>query len=112
MPGVSRSSPQQLLQVQVRGAIPQPPGVVQNPNSNVVLGGNVGASNGQLSPPYLNRDVASSPGGNGVHLSVNSPRPPSAQAQAQTRGGYYIPASGYTTAEQLQAALRIQQAPQ
>ena len=107
MPGGSRSSPQQLLQVQVRGPTQQAPAVTQNPNTNIVVGGNVGSSNGQLSPPYLNRDVASSPGGNGVHLSVNSPGPPS--AQAQTRGGYYVP--GYTP-EQLQAVLRIQQAPQ
>lgn len=108
MPGVSRSSPQQLLPVQARGATQQPPAVTHNSNNNIAFGINFGPSNGQLSPPYISRDVASSPAGNGVQLSVSSPRPPS--AQAQTRGGYYMP--GSYTAEQIQAALRLQQAPQ
>ncbi|KAG6903174.1 hypothetical protein C0995_002717 [Termitomyces sp. Mi166 len=127
-----RLTQQQLLQAQARAAQQQQQVLAhaQNQiqtNGVVAVNGNVSGTNPHLSPPsYANRDVAlsvSPPHNSAVASAVNSPRPPSAQAQAHpmplqvpgnagSRGTYYLPnlssVQGYTT-EQLQTALRLTQ---
>ncbi|RDB21560.1 Chromatin modification-related protein EAF1 [Hypsizygus marmoreus] len=136
--GNNRMSPQQaqLLQVQARvtqqqqiqhaqvhaQALAQAQTQVQNA---VAVNGNIPSNTAHQSPSYTSRDATSSP----AHLSpphnvsvpstVNSPRPPSAQAHhllqasqvpgnAGTRGGYYMPNLPGLNTEQLHAALRLQ----
>ncbi|KAG6891328.1 hypothetical protein C0992_008782 [Termitomyces sp. T32_za158] len=119
---------QQLLQAQARAAQQQQQQVLAHAQSQIqtngvaAVNGNVSGTNPHLSPPsYMNRDVAlsvSPPHNSAATSAVNSPRPPSAQAQTQvpgntgSRGTYYLPnissVQGYTT-EQLQTALRLTQ---
>ncbi|KAG6845239.1 hypothetical protein H0H87_012231 [Tephrocybe sp. NHM501043] len=122
-----RLTQQQLLQVraaqQQQHALAHAQNQIQA-NGVVAVNGAVPVNNAHLSPPYVTRDVAlsvSPPHNSAATSAVNSPRPPSAQAQVHpmpiqvpgnTRGGgtYYLPnipnVQGYTT-EQLQTALRI-----
>jgi hypothetical protein len=104
MPGVAnRASPQQALQVQVRG-------VNQCQTDDTILNHDTqtNAHFPAMSPPHTSPT-------NSAPLAANSPRPPSAQAHtllqgatAGTRAGYYMPnVPGYTT-EQLHTALRLQ----
>ncbi|KAH0584018.1 hypothetical protein H2248_009593 [Termitomyces sp. 'cryptogamus'] len=122
-----RLTQQQLLQAQARAAQQQVLAHAQNHIQTNGVNGNVSGTNSHLSPSsYVNRDVAlsgSPPHNSAVTSAVNSPRPPSAQAQAHpmplqvpgnagSRGTYYLPnlssVQGYTT-EQLQTALRLTQ---
>ncbi|KAG6917780.1 hypothetical protein DXG01_001052 [Tephrocybe rancida] len=130
-----RLTQQQMLQVRVaqqqqqqQHALAHAQNQIQANGVVAVNGSAASATNPHLSPPYVTRDVpntlsVSPPNNSVVTSAVNSPRPPSAQAQvhplplqvagnAGTRGTYYLPnipsVQGYTT-EQLQTALRLTQ---
>jgi chromatin modification-related protein VID21 len=129
--GNARVSPQQFLQAQQQAqqlrTAQQQAQQTQNQAQNNVSGTGPGpTNNAHLSTPHGTRDITSSP----AHVSpphgstvmsnvVNSPRPPSAQAQALlqvqvpanaaarpvTMANYYL--SNMST-EQIQTALRLQ----